>query len=68
MNEINNIQKCLLLCEFWNFIDKLNNHNILHKNIQIIKINEYKHFKKNIHSISLHKNIPIELEKIIYSF
>ena len=68
MSEIINIQKCLILCDYWRFIDTLNKQLHFHEKLQIAKIKEYADFKYNTIFISKYKNIPEEIQGKIYSF
>ena len=68
MNEIINIQKCLFLCEYLMFIDNLHLYNKNHKTQQYIKIKQDREYKNNIQILSIYKNIPNELQKMIYLF
>lgn len=68
MNELVKIQHCLILCEYWNFIETLKNHIEHHTILQINRIQQYNLFKKHTKYVSNYKNIPEELQYNIFSF
>jgi len=68
MNELLNIQKCLMLCDYWRFIDTLKQQLHYHKQQQLTKIQEYKDLKHNTIFILQYKNIAEEIQDNIYTF
>lgn len=68
MNELLNIQHCLLLCDYWTFIDTLNKHILLHKNLQVKIMKQHKIFLKYTELLSQYNNIPKEVQIYINSY
>ena len=65
MNEIIKIQQSLLLCEYWNFLEKLEKQLHYHKCLQLKIVKQYETFKVNIQCISYYKNIPVDVQNKI---